>query len=1231
MFRFRSITSKFIFISAILLSFLTAFVIASFIFTRHMEGEAKRINLAGKERMLTIDIARHLSAIADIPDPSEREGIVEHMRQEINMFEEVLYGLRDGNEKYGLKVIPRYNKDAIIHLNQIIETWEKDKKPNIHVILQKPDKVSAREYDLLIYSYVDNIDRLVESLEKYYEKEIDSFDTFRLYALGFFFLSAIFIIFYIRQSIVRPLHRLRDTTKEIEKGSFDVELDIKGRDEIGQLGGAYKRMAQSLQSLFNEKTEHIQELDALYKISETAIQTLSVEDTLDKVMDSILGLSQLRLEKKGAIFLCDEKTKTLKLSISRNFTEEHKNLCNVVPFGECLCGIVAETMEPLVVNDSIGDKRHTIMPSHSKEHGHIILPLIFGNKVIGVLCLYISTGVIISDRLLNLYKSIADITSISLKNSLSYQEISISEQSLQEHSEELLSLSEATSFITTLPISEDIYDSICSVAVWILRFKMTWIGLIEEGGRTRDEGRAIKPVAQSGFEDGYLSGIKITWDDSPTGMGPTGMAIKTHEPMVMNDIEHDPDYQPCPKDPVERDEAMKRGYRSSAAFPMISSEGRVTAVINFYSSEPHFFTEERIKLLTIFCKQASTVIELRRLIGNLEEEITRRIADIKLTNIELRKLMNAIEQSAESIIITDTAGIIEYINPAFTQISGFSKKEAIGRTPTILHSGMTPPGVFKDMWETILSGKVWKGTVINRKKNGEIYHEEMTVTPVLDEEGKIINFIAIKNNVTDRVRADAEIKRKNLELAEFGFKLHHLYEMSFVAKPNAHDFAKNILDDLAEMLDVDVASVGNISRNEWIGYAIADRKGLGFKEGMRFSLDEVYCGIISKTRKPLVITDASKSEEFKNHPDLAKYGMVSYCGVPVFVGNDFFGILCTFSKSPHNYTDYDLILHQLLSKRLEFEFVKERYEDELRVAMTQADAASRAKSDFLANMSHELRTPLNTIIGFSEMMVDGMAGTMTAQQKEYIADIYDSGKHLLSLIDDILDLSKIEAGKLTIEQSEFSLRDVINASLVMFREKALKHNIKTKAEIGKGAEYLIADERKIKQVIINLLSNGFKFTPDGGAVSVLTRKVLSAPSPIPSPHRGEEKNESPIPSPHRGVEKHESPIPSPHRGVEKNESPLSSPHRGEEEGEGGFFIEISVEDTGIGISPEDQMKLFQPFQQVETALSKKYPGTGLGLNLSKKIIELHGGKIWVESEVGKGSRFIFVIPMKTVV
>jgi len=166
-------------------------------------------------------------------------------------------------------------------------------------MLETPDKDRAREFNKApVHSYIDKIDGLLTILVNDYQKDIKLFDRFRLFVLGLFFLSAVFIVLYIKNSIVIPLRRLKDTTSEIEKGNFGVELDINTRDEIYQLGGTYTRMVNTLKNLFNEKSEHIQELDALYKIAETAIQTLSVEDTLNKVMDSILGLSQLRLEKR---------------------------------------------------------------------------------------------------------------------------------------------------------------------------------------------------------------------------------------------------------------------------------------------------------------------------------------------------------------------------------------------------------------------------------------------------------------------------------------------------------------------------------------------------------------------------------------------------------------------------------------------------------------------------------------------------------------------------------------------------------------------------------------------------------------------------------------------------------------------------------------------------------------------------------------------------------------------
>jgi PAS domain S-box-containing protein len=259
---------------------------------------------------------------------------------------------------------------------------------------------------------------------------------------------------------------------------------------------------------------------------------------------------------------------------------------------------------------------------------------------------------------------------------------------------------------------------------------------------------------------------------------------------------------------------------------------------------------------------------------------------------------------------------------------------------------------------------------------------------------------------------------------------------------------------------------------------------------------------------------------------------------------------------------------KLEEARVELEYRKNEAEE----ASLQAESANRAKSDFLANMSHELRTPLNSIIGFADALVKGLAGQMSEEQVQYLKYIFESGEHLLSLINDVLDLSKVEAGKMELDLSEISVGEIVKNCLVLFSEKAMKHRIKLGGVVSGDVGPVTADERKIKQVIFNLLSNAVKFTPDGGNVLVSVKKVQG--------------------------------------------------------GEDVDFIEVGVSDTGIGISAEDQKRLFQPFQQLETTYEKKYAGTGLGLSLCKRFIELHGGRIWLESELEKGSKFSFTIPVK---
>ena len=244
-----------------------------------------------------------------------------------------------------------------------------------------------------------------------------------------------------------------------------------------------------------------------------------------------------------------------------------------------------------------------------------------------------------------------------------------------------------------------------------------------------------------------------------------------------------------------------------------------------------------------------------------------------------------------------------------------------------------------------------------------------------------------------------------------------------------------------------------------------------------------------------------------------------------------------------------------------------RMNDELRRLYRELEDASRHKSEFLANMSHELRTPLNAIIGFSQVLRERMFGEVNEKQEEYLDDILSSGNHLLALINDVLDLSKVEAGQVELEIAPFSLRDALERGVVMVRERATKDGVRVAFAANPEVDVVDGDERRVRQVIFNLLSNAVKFTPAGGSVDVSAARV---------------------------------------------------------DGE----VRVSVADTGPGLAAEDHQRIFEEFQQTEAGVEQR-EGTGLGLALSKRLVELHGGRIWVDSELGEGSTFVFTLPARS--
>jgi signal transduction histidine kinase/HAMP domain-containing protein len=334
-------------------------------------------------------------------------------------------------------------------------------------------------------------------------------------------------------------------------------------------------------------------------------------------------------------------------------------------------------------------------------------------------------------------------------------------------------------------------------------------------------------------------------------------------------------------------------------------------------------------------------------------------------------------------------------------------------------------------------------------------------------------------------------------------------------------------------------------------------------------LGEGATGRAAATGIPVQITDIRNKSEYglaRIQAILDRRGYRALLSVPLIVEQRIVGGLTVLRLKSGSFPAETVNLLTTFASQSALAIQNAKLFREIQEKSAQLEVANMHKSDFLANMSHELRTPLNAIIGFSEALMDRMFGDLTEKQLEYQKDIHESGKHLLSLINDILDLSKIEAGRMELELSKFHLPTAVSNAVTLIRERAMRHGISLGVEVDPRLGDFQADERKVKQILLNLLSNAVKFTPDGGRVDVSAKLNTDK-------------------------------------------------------------IEIAVKDTGVGISPEDQASLFEEFKQLGKDSSRKAEGTGLGLALTKRLVELHGGQILVESAVGHGSTFRVTLPV----
>ena len=524
-------------------------------------------------------------------------------------------------------------------------------------------------------------------------------------------------------------------------------------------------------------------------------------------------------------------------------------------------------------------------------------------------------------------------------------------------------------------------------------------------------------------------------------------------------------------------------------------------------------------------------------IGIVANAINTLLIHQQQAQAEINKLALVAKYTDNAVVITDAEVRIEWVNEAFTRITGYRFEEVIGKRPgAFLHGTETDPTTIAKLRAALREQQAIQAELVNYTKTGQYYWVALSIKPIYDNTGELIHFISVERDITERKRTEQQLQQQ----AQIINQIHD----AVITTDNNYQI-----------------TYWNFGAEQLYGYTAAE---MNAQPITLLSLPEHRETLPETLLQPLLSTGSYEIEM----PQLKKSGEEFFARLSL-------SLLCNSAGEAIGVISFaiDISQHERLESALKAEQIllnqqlTERLAD-LSVANIQLKKANQLKDEFLANMSHELRTPLNSILGMTEILSEQVYGQLNDKQTKSLQNINDSGHHLLALINDILDLAKIEAGKVELHLESFNIEEICQASLVFVKQLAYQKQLKLTLELAPQITTIIADQRRIKQILVNLLSNAVKFTPANGSIRL---------------------------------------------EVTKNDAER--------------YVSFAVIDTGIGIETAALARLFNPFEQVASEFASQLEGTGLGLALVKQLAELHGGSVTVTSQIGQGSCFTVILPL----